>query len=359
MLLDGMPIYNASHLFGFFSVFNPEAISNADFYKSAIPARFSGRLSSVVDLTMKEGNKQERHGRIALSPLAGNLLLEGPLLKNKVSYMLSGRRTWLDAFTNLVGLIGGRSRVGYHFDDVNAKINADLSKNQRLYLSWYRSKDRFQNKYDDNQTKNEYGYDWGNSTLSMRYTHLLSDKLFGSLQLGLVNYNYSLNTFFKTTEGSVRFDTRSAIRDILLKTDFDFSLTQSMQMRFGGQLSIRRFTPEIRLIRGDLAIDTPASPGQPASSNEASVYVENQWDISEQISLNMGLVQSVNVVPGKTYANLQPRFSLQYGLSDRLSIKAAYNIQVQYLHLLTNSSLGLPTDLWVPTNETIRPQMGQ
>lgn len=360
VLLDGMPVYNASHLFGFFSVFNPEAIASADFYKSAIPARFSGRLSSVLDLTMKEGDKQAHHGRFALSPVAGNFLLEGPILRNKLSYMVSGRRTWLDTFTNLMSLINRRSRVGYHFDDLNAKANLVLPHNSHLYASWYRSKDRFQNIFDDGRTKSNFGYNWGNSTLSLRYTRLFSDKLFGSLQAGLVNYQYALNTKSENQGDVVRFDTRSAIRDILIKSDFDFSPIQAMRVRFGGQLSLRRFSPETRAVSGNVAIDeNPSSAPPPTASHEISVYMENAWELSEQVSLNLGLVGSINLVLDKTYANLQPRLSLQYALSDRMSIKAAYNTQAQYLHLLTNSSLGLPTDLWVPTNAAIRPQVGQ
>lgn len=360
VLLDGMPVYNASHLFGFFSVFNPEAIASADFYKSAIPARFSGRLSSVLDLTMKEGNKQEHHGRFALSPVAGNFLFEGPILKNKLSYMVSGRRTWIDTFTSLQSLINRRSRVGYHFDDINAKADLILPRNSHLYASWYRSKDRFQNVFDGGNNKSKYGYSWGNSTLSLRYTRLFSEKLFGSVQAGLVNYQYALNTRSENRGEVVRFDTRSAIRDMLIKTDFDFSPGQAMRVRFGGQLSLRRFSPETRAISGNVAIDeNPSSTPPPTSSNEVSMYIETAWDLSEQVSLNVGLVEAINLVPDKTYANLQPRLSLQYALSDRLSIKAAYNTQAQYLHLLTNSSLGLPTDLWVPTNAAIRPQTSQ
>ncbi len=359
MLLDGMPVYNASHLFGFFSVFNPEAIATADFYKGAIPARYSGRLSSVLDLSMKEGNLQKQHGRFALSPIAGNLLLEGPLVKNKLSYMISGRRTWLDAFTNLLSLINNRNRLGYHFYDLNAKINAAISPKQHLYVSWYRSKDRFQNVFTDARYTSVYGYDWANGTLSARYTQLFSDKLFGRFQLGMVNYHYALNTRSETAEGAVRFDTRSAIRDVLLKTDFDWSAASSVQLQFGTQLSLRRFTPEIRTSEGNLPVGDPDSPAQSAYSHEASAYVDATLTFSKHMSANLGLVQSVNIVRNRTYANLQPRLSLQYGLSDHLSIKAAYNTQVQYLHLITNSSLGLPTDLWVPTNAAIQPQTSQ
>ncbi|OIN57250.1 TonB-dependent receptor [Arsenicibacter rosenii] len=359
ILLDGMPVYNASHLFGFFSVFNPEAIATADFYKGAIPARYSGRLSSVLDLSMKEGNRQKTHGRFALSPVAGNLLLEGPLVKNKLSYMISGRRTWLDAFTNLLSLINNRNRLGYHFDDINAKINAELSPKRHLYVSWYRSKDRFLNVFTDSRYKSVYGYDWANSTLSARYTQLFSEKLFGRFQLGLVKYHYALNTRSETAEGTIHFDTRSAIRDVLLKTDFDLSAASSVQLQFGTQLSLRRFTPEIRTAQGNVPVDESAAPAQPAYSHEASAYVDATLTFAEHMSANVGLVQSVNLVPDRTYANLQPRLSIQYGLSDHLSLKAAYNTQVQYLHLLTNSSLGLPTDLWVPTNAAILPQTSQ
>ena len=359
ILIDGMPVYNASHLFGFFSVFNPEAIATADFYKGAIPARYSGRLSSVLELSMKEGNKQKRHGRFALSPIAGNLLLEGPMFNNKLSYMISGRRTWIDAFTNLLSLINNRNRLGYHFDDINAKINAELSPKQHLYVSYYRSKDRFQNVFTDSRYKSVYGYDWANSTLSARYTQLFSDKLFAKFQLGLVNYHYALNTRSETAEGDIRFNTRSAIRDILLKTDFDLSAASSVQLQFGTQLSLRRFTPEIRTTQGNVPVDENAVPAQPAYSHEASAYIDAILTFSEHMSANLGLVQSVNSVQNRTYANLQPRLSLQYGLSDNLSLKAAYNTQVQYLHLLTNSSLGLPTDLWVPTNATVQPQTSQ
>jgi hypothetical protein len=308
---------------------------------------------------MKEGNKQQTHGRFAISPIAGNFLLEGPIQKNKMSFIVSGRRTWLDAITNLIGFANGGNRLGYNFNDVTVKINKILPHNQHLFLSFYRSKDRFKNSYTESNDRFVYGFDWGNTTLSGRYTRLFSENLFGSFQLGLVNYRYSLNTDSRTQEGRVQFDTRSSIRDVITKTDFDYSVTPSVRMRFGGQLNLRQFQPELRVFKGDFPDDDRANSATPTRSNEASVYAESQIDLSEQTTMNLGLVQSFNFVPNRTYSNLQPRFSIQYGLSDRMSIKAAYNTLVQYLHLLTNSSLGLPTDLWVPTNEAVRPQVSQ
>jgi hypothetical protein len=233
ILLDGVPVYNVNHLFGFFSTFNTDAISNVDFYKNIIPARFGGRLSSVVDVKMKEGNNKVSIIDFALSPISGRLLFESPLVADKASLMISYRRTWLDLPTSLLLSSAGSEsnpQLRYFFDDFNAKVNWQISSQDKLFLSYYTGDDDFKikNTKSSRQTNNKYGFDWGNQTLSLRWNRSFSAKLFANTQLGYSKFYYNLLQSFQSNTGNEIINytnqVNSGIKDIFIKSDVNFLL---------------------------------------------------------------------------------------------------------------------------------------
>ena len=357
ILLDGVPVYNVSHLFGFLSVFNTDAINSVELIKGGIPARYGGRLSSVLNITMKEGNLKERRGTFAISPIAGRFTYEAPIKKDTSSFIISARRTWLDAIATLATLANPR-KLGYNFYDLNAKYNHKLNRNNRLYLSFYTGRDRFFDSYNDEGDRSTFNFKWGNLTSVARWNHLFGPKLFSNFSL-----SYSTYTFFQeyevAQEGTDYFSrTQSRIQDATLQTDFDYAPGLSHQIKFGTKLSTQRFRPDVvQLVNS--STDTTYNSQTTTDAINAEVYVEDEISLSRKLSINVGLRGSAFWVNGKTYTNVQPRLAARQLLAPTLSLKASYTYMVQYLHLLTNSSLGLPTDLWVSSTENIIPQQSE
>jgi hypothetical protein len=356
ILLDGMPVYNAFHLFGFYSVFNTDALHSVDFYKSSIPARYGGRLSSVIDIAMKEGSLTKPHHSFSLSPIAGSLLAEGPIKKGVASYILSARRTWSDLITGLFFKATGPTSVGYNFDDINAKINVQQSSRSHLYFSIYRGRDRFNSVFRDGNNLSRFQFNWGNYTSTIRYTKVYGKQIFGSFQAGYVGYSFQINNQYRGDKVDYFSRTASRISDMTIKSDFNWTPIDQHQLRFGSIVTRHRFEPDIRQYKGDsLRVEKTSSTA--INSTEIGVYIEDEWSVSKKITANIGYHQSANLTQNRWYVNPQPRLSISYLLNENRSIKASYNYLAQYLHLLTNASLGLPTDLWVPTTSSIAPQL--
>ncbi len=357
ILLDGVPVYNVNHLFGFFSIFNTDALSNIEFYKGSLPARYGGRLSSVIDISMKEGNTNEQKGLFALSPIAGRFILEGPVKQGKSSSMIAARRTWLDAFiTPIQKLTNSEQFVSYNFYDLNAKINFTPTAKDRIFVSTYLGNDRFTNNTVSDDVNYNYRFAWGNQTGTIRWNRVVNSKLFSNLTAYYANYQYGLTTRYFAENNNFFSRAASGIRDWALRLDMDYLPNSAHSVKFGISAIRHAFSPEIQQLRTNTGVtDTTFRSGSVLRALEASAYVEDDitWG---KLKVNAGLHFASFWVEGRAYPSVQPRLAGRYLLSDRSSIKASYARTVQYIHLLTNSSLGLPTDLWVPSTGKLSPQ---
>ena len=357
ILLDGVPVYNVNHVFGFLSVFNTDAINNVELYKGGIPARYGGRLSSVLDISMKEGNLKESGGVFAISPVAVRFTYESPIKKDTSSFIISARRTWLDVTAAIASLNNDRT-FGFGFHDVNAKYNHKIDEKNRLYLSFYTGRDRFFDTFNNDGDQSTFNFKWGNTTSVLRWNRIYTPKLFSNL-----SFSYSTYDFFneyRVEQGEDDYYARnlSRIRDLKLQLDYDFVPNLTHHLRYGGFVSQMRFSPEVVQIANP-ETDTTLNQQAVANSLNAEAYIEDEISLSRNLSINAGLRGSLFHVNGETYRNLQPRLAARYQFSDRLSLKGSYTYMAQYLHLLTNSSLGVPTDLWVSSTENVAPQYSQ
>ena len=386
ILLDGVPVYNANHLFGFFSVFNADAIKAVTLLKGGFPARYGGRLSSVIDIRMKDGNMKEYHGEVSLGLLSSKAVIEGPIIKNKTSFIVTGRRTYLDALTYpfqlLANLInngaGYKAYAGAYFYDLNAKVNHKFNDKNRLFLSGYFGKDEF-------FMKNEYRYEspaeryyehftsedrlnWGNATAALRWNHIFSPRLFSNMDLTFSDYALTTGSLYKTVSSqdtSVISDSQnsayySRIRDYAFKYQFEYRPGMRHQMRFGVSNTLHYFSPGIGVqkftsLEESANIDTSYGESN-LPANEFYAYVEDDFTITDKLKANLGFHYSNFYVRDTLYHSFEPRISLRYLIRDNLSLKASYVRMSQYLHLLTNSTVGLPTDLWIPVTDQIIPQ---
>ncbi len=380
ILLDGTPVYNASHLFGFFSVFNVDAINNVKLIKGGFPARYGGRLSSVLDISLKEGNLKKFQGSGSIGLISSKLTLEGPIIKDRTSFIVSARRTYLDLMVQpLLRAIGGADEYttqGYFFYDLNAKINHKISYKDHLYFSVYTGEDSFYRKqtpytylYDgDLFTDESYsGLGWGNITSALRWNHQYNSKLFSNTSLTYSNYNFevknSSESYVENSQGTTNeinsLNFLSGIEDIAAKIDFDYIPKSNHFVRFGANYINHTFKPGVSVYKvknldaGD--IDTTMGERN-IHADEFSLYVEDDYEISKRLKANIGLHFSGFLVDKKFYNSLQPRFSARYMINESWSMKASYAKMQQYIHLLTNNNIGLPTDLWVPATDKIRPQ---
>ena len=371
ILLDGVPVYNASHLFGFFSVFNSDAINKVTLIKGGFPARYGGRLSSVIDIRMKEGNMNEFHGEGSIGVIASRLTLEGPIVKGKTSFMVSGRRTYIDLITRPIiqAQSEGDGVSGYYFYDLNAKINHKFSDKDRLYLSGYFGRDKayFNNEYqydEDSYRTEENGLFWGNATAVARWNHVFSNKVFSNLIATFTDYKFDIYSNYNDenedgTNSFFGFEYFSGIYDWSLKYDFDFIPTPKHYLKFGAGITYHTFQPGATQFESD-DIDIFTEGFELASENiyatELDLYIEDDWEVNDKLKMNGGLHASAFLVEEVFYKSLQPRISARYLINNDLSLKASFSTMTQYIHLLTNSGIGLPTDLWVPATDTVAPQ---
>ncbi len=374
ILLDGVPVYNASHLFGFFSVFNPDAIQTVKLITGGFPARYGGRLSSVLDIRMKEGNNKKFTAEGSIGIISSKLTLEGPIVKDKTSFIVSGRRTYIDYIAQpLIRWQAGKDfenfRAGYYFYDFNAKINHKFSDRSRLYLSLYSGQDKAYlstvEKGEKYRWENAAGLGWGNLTGALRWNYILSPKLFSNTTITYSKYNFLTTMLDQEEENGAlthkyEFGYNSGINDWAGKIDFDYLPDPNHSIRFGTNYIYHTFKPGVTVFGLEeqgmgQAIDTTFG-NKDIYAHEWSVYAEDDWSVSSRLKANIGLHFSGFNVKDSTYTSLQPRVSLRYLLSEKLSVKAAFTQMSQYIHLLSNSTIGLPTDLWLPVTDTIKPQ---
>ncbi len=367
-LLDGVPLYNVSHLGGMFSVFNADALSNVELLKGGFPARYSGRLSSVLDIRMRDGNAKKIHGQGSIGIVSSKFALEGPLIKDKTTFMVSLRRTYLDLLTRPISLLASEGTVsaGYSFHDVNAKISHTISNKDRLFLSFYLGDDlvsaRYRETFGSDKYQTKTRLIWGNQLTALRWNHVFTDKLFVNTTVNYTRYRFLVDIKSKSDDEESYFGFKSGIRDWSGRVDFEYYPNPQHSIRFGGQAVSHLFKPGITAIRYNDQ-QTERTDTSFGSSNiaafETSLYAEDDWEISKHLKLNAGVNWSHFFVDGEHFQSIQPRIAARYLLPKQYSIKASYVIMQQFMHLLTNSDAGLPTDLWVPATRIAKPQFSR
>nr|WP_217189936.1 TonB-dependent receptor [Echinicola vietnamensis] len=371
ILLDEAPVYNASHLLGFFSVFNSDAIKDLSIYKGHIPAEYGGRASSVLDIKMKEGNTKKFAAQGGIGLISSRATIEAPIVKDKGSFVLSGRRTYVDLFLKLSNN-DDINKSTLYFYDLNAKANYKFGDKDRVFVSGYFGRDNF-------GYAELFGFDWGNATGTIRWNHLFNDRLFLNSTAVFSDYNYVVDIQGEEEEND-GFKVTSSIRDISLKEDFEYYINPDNTLKFGAGLIRHNFVPGEISPQGDSYIN--AQTLQNKHAWEAAAYVSEELTISPALSVNGGLRYSwfAQVGPGEvftydqdgdviaaetyekgeiveSYGGLEPRLGVTYMLNDETSIKASYGRNRQYLHLVSNSTSGTPIDLWIPSSNNVRPQI--
>jgi hypothetical protein len=367
IILDDAVVYNASHLFGFFSIFNSDALKSVELTKGGFPAQYGGRLSSVLDMNMKEGSKEKFSGEGGIGLISSRLTLEGPLVKGKSSFLVSGRRTYIDVLA--APLIASQQanetnkvKPGYYFYDLNAKVNYDFGQKDKIYLSGYFGRDRFYANETGPNVESRNGLDWGNATATLRWNHLFGQKLFVNTSFIASNFNFGVSAYNKDInrnagqddEFSLEYNSR--IRDFGLKTDFDYYPNTQHSIKFGAQLTAHRFVPSALAIQGSFISEAIKRSVTPVNAIETGLYVQDIWQPFDALKMNVGVRLSTFQTESRTYVRPEPRFSAALRLAQDFSFKASYARMNQYVHLLSNTGLGLPTDLWVPTTDRVNPQ---
>jgi len=376
ILLDDAVVYNSGHLFGFFSIFNGDAIKNTTLIKGSMPAQYGGRISSVLDISMKEGNLDKYQVEGGIGSIASRFSVQGPIKKEKASFMLSGRRTYIDALVKPLIKKGSQFYgSGYYFYDFNAKFNYRFSSKDRLYLSGYFGRDRFD--FVNNKRQFDVEVPWGNSTLSARWNHVFHKKLFMNTTAVYNDYQFSLGAL----QNSFNFVLSSGIRDLNLKTDLDHYLTPEHKLKYGALFTYHRLSPSVATGRQDSVLFQPNN-AQTKFANEFGLYAQDDWEAGRNLKINYGIRWSAFQQLGPytnyttdidgnrldsvkynsndqviTYGGLEPRLTMRYSLDEETSLKGSVSRNRQYLHLVSNAGTTLPTDVWVPSTLRVKPQL--
>lgn len=378
LLLDEAPVYNPSHVLGFLSVFNSDALKDMKVYKAGAPARYGGRSSSVIDIRMKEGNNKSFHGKGGIGLIASRLSLEGPIKKDKGSFIISGRRSYLDLFTRLSPdpLI---RQTRLYFYDLNFKANYTINQRNKLFVSGYLGNDAFgfKDEYDPGFTTKQKIL-WGNKTSTIRWNHLFSNKLFSNTTLIFSDFKFGASFEDKYDDFVSELDYSNGIRNYSLKQDFTYYLNNNNKLRFGTEINNQIFSPGVyKYVENNVVEQSNTEQKQ---GLEASVYLLNEQKINDRLNLNYGLrVSSMNLygpsnhydfddngsiidstryrkgVFFKSFFGLEPRFNSSYRLNKVSSIKASYARMMQYLHQVSHISSGTPLDYWLPVSNFLKP----
>lgn len=377
ILLDEAVVYNASHLFGFFSVFNADIVKDVELIKGGMPAMYGGRLASVLNITMKEGNMREFKGDGGIGVISSRLTLQGPIKKDTASFIVSGRRTYIDAIVNpFINDESNFKGTGYYFYDFNAKVNWKLSEKDRLFLTGYYGRDVFN--YKNRDSGFEVQIPWGNATSSLRWNHLFSDKLFLNSTLVFSDYQFD----FAAVQSDFEFKLHSGIRDFNGKFDFNWFPNVRHNLKFGLNYTYHIFSPNNASAKQE---DTEFDLGETIHlyAHDAAVYLSDDFDVTDRLKIHAGIRYSAFQQVGpfdrflkdasgrildttsydklesvKLYHGPEPRFAFRYTLNPKTSLKGNYTRNFQYIHLASLSAVSLPTDIWMPSTDVIKPQLG-
>jgi len=376
ILMDEAVVYNPSHLFGFLSVFNSDAVKNIEIIKGGMPANYGGRLSSILNVSMREGNNKKFQSSGGVGLIASRFTVEGPLKKGKSSFLLSGRRTYIDVLAKPF-IPSSLSGTGYYFYDLNVKTNIQLDEKNKLFFSGYFGRDILNFKSPRNKDV-FFNFGWGNSTATLRWNHLFNQKLF--LNTSLIYNRYDLFNDF--TFGNNGFNVRSGVEDINLKMDFNYYTHSKHAFKFGYNYTFHQFQPGI--LSGSIGTTNLNQQVNTQYAHEFAAFISDEWKLSQRFSMNIGIRavafdlvgpytknlydndtglpsnQSIQYKTGESiafYPALEPRASATYLLNESSSLKASFTQTYQFLHLATTSGAQFPVDLWVPSSEKVKPQL--
>lgn len=347
VLLDGVIVYNPSHLGGFLSTFNSDALLDIRLHKGAFPAEYGGRLSSVLDMTMREGTKEKVKGSAGISLISSRLTVEGPLNKD-ATFMLSGRRMYLDLLLPLVDGAGEAPR--YYFYDFNAKLNSKLSESDRLFVSGYFGRDVLFSPNSQSFQNDQFDISWGNATANLRWMHIMSSSLFTNFSF--IYTNYKFGTSLKENNNS-SFEVFSGIEDLMLRGEAQYFPTESHIVKVGIEGTLHTFRVGAETNAANRDLDGVQINTNNISSLDAALYAQDEWKITPQLSSNIGA--RLYYFDKGSYIRLEPRISVSYELAEGTHIKGAFATANQFLHLIVRNDISLPTDLWFPSTETIQP----
>jgi hypothetical protein len=377
VLLDEAIVYNASHLLGFFSVFNSDAVKSVNLIKGGMPANYGGRMSSVLEVNMNEGNNKKFKVKGGLGLISSRITVEGPLKKDKGSFVISGRRTYIDVFMKaFIPKTSSFAGTSYYFYDFNFKANYRLGPKDKLFLSGYYGKDKF--KYGNENSDFQVDMPWGNGIAALRWNHIFSNKLFLNVTTSLTDYQFS----FGSTQNQYRFKLSSGIHDLGTKVDFSYYLNTKHKIKYGVDYIYHTFTPtSVAVAEEDINFNT-GTP-QKLYSHETAFYVLDEFELNSRIKINAGLRYSMYQQVGpftryikgdistpdttiesskgdliQFYDGLEPRFTARYLLNEKSSVKLGYSYNYQYVHLTSLSAVSLPTDIWYPSTSLVKPQNG-
>ncbi len=385
LLLDGVPVYNVNHMFGMFSVFNPDAIKNVTLYKGSFPAHYYGRLSSVVDIRMKDGDLNDYHGNVSIGLVSSKINLEGPIIKGKTSFNISARRTYSDIMLNSALWLNKQFNfantddlsMGYYFYDLNVKLNHKFNDRDRLYVSWYSGDDDIYFNYRSSggsvKEKTKLDWRWGNTVAAVRWNHVLGPKLFMDLSANYTQYRHKMGIGIKEDDrvnkykGSMGISMKSGIYDASFRSDFHWSPSAKQDIRFGGSYTHHKFTPDVMEISMNSKETTENDSVKTSKfdqeygskdimAHEYQLYVEDDIELTDVVKFNIGTGYAGFSVNNRYYNSLEPRLSARFLITDDLSLKTGYAYMTQYVHLLSNNVISLPTDLWVPVTEKVEPE---
>lgn len=378
VLLDEATVYNAGHLFGFFSVFNGDAVKDINLIKGGMPAQYGGRLSSVLDITMKEGNNQRFQADGGIGLISSRLTVQGPIKKDTASFIVSARRTYIDVLMKpFIKESSPFKGSGYYFYDLNTKLNWRINDKNKIFLSGYFGRDVFT--YNDNESDFKVTIPWGNATTSLRWNHLLGPKMFVNTTAVFSDYKFS----FGAEQDGFEFKLFSGIRDWNGKVDFSYLPNNKHYLRFGTNYTWHTFTPNnVSAKSGETVFDLGGLKKE--FGHEVAAYINDDWDVTPRLRLTLGLRYSyfiqvgpfdryIQDITGRTidtveygrnkkvadYGGLEPRVSFRFLLDEKSSIKASFTHNLQYVHLATISPISLPTDIWVPCSDVVKPQIGE
>ncbi len=360
-MLDGSPMYYVNHLGGFVSVFHPDILKNIKLYKGSFPARFGGRLSSVIDLRMKEGNKKEFHGSYGIGLVSGDLTLEGPIIKDKTSYIVSIRRMWIDFLLRPITKIAFKyASLGYNFYDFYGKVSHEENENNRFYFSLYGGDDHLGFYFNDREERirSKAKYTWGNVLSTIRWNHIYNEKSNSDITLHYTRYRYFNNLTFRAEDVSGKNFYSTAVHDVGVKADFNWYINNNYQLRYGGGTSYNWFIPgqiKYRNEYNESLTDTILGTKNKTQAIHSFLYLENEYHPFNWFSANAGFRISYFNVEGENYFSVEPRIITNFLFNKKGSIKIGYTEMMQPVHMLTYSGSTFPTDIWLPSSPEIPP----
>jgi len=346
-LLDEAVVYNPSHLLGFFSVFNADAINSTKLIKSIFPAKYGGRLSSVLEIVMKEGNDKKYHLKGGVGLLASKLMIEGPLIREKSSFMVSARRSNVELTMN--PFLDEEDQLPFYFYDLNAKLNYRFSQKDRIYLSGYFGNDVLTYPLD---SLIDFKVTWGNKTGTLRWNHLFNDKLFSNTSL--IYSDFSYNTTIKDAGYSLKIT--SAIQDVNARVDFDYYPSLKHNLNFGANYIHHTFIPNADR---EISEDFDTTIVDKYVSTEIATYIKDKYELNQQWTVEFGLRMPSFYYNTSVYSSIEPRLSVRYLINPATSLKIGYNEVNQYVHMVTNSNAEVPYDLWLSSTDIIKPQFAR